>query len=72
MLGGYCSGGVYGESVRDEIIRLCAELKADAVTLSDTLAVPDEILNSALGKSDGWVRESSQGGLDTGNPLGVL
>lgn len=54
-IGGYCSGPGFGSSLHREIQCLCDELKPDAVTLSDVIAVPDPILNSALGQSDGQI-----------------
>lgn len=42
-------------NLRENILRLCRELKGDAVTLVDAFAPPDFILNSCLGYSDGNV-----------------
>lgn len=55
FLGGYCSGGEFGNLIRSSIIRLCDDLKNDAVALVDAIAPPDFVLNSAIGRSDGEV-----------------
>lgn len=41
--------------IREVILGLCCDLKNDAVSLVDTFAPPDFILNSCLGFSDGRV-----------------
>lgn len=41
--------------IQDAILQLCKELKNDAVSLVDAVALPDFILNSVLGASDGLV-----------------
>ncbi|KFM57598.1 Peroxisomal acyl-coenzyme A oxidase 3, partial [Stegodyphus mimosarum] len=41
--------------MKQAMLKLCSELKDDAVSLVDVIAPPDFILNSALGKSDGQV-----------------
>lgn len=46
---------MFGRGIRQTIVRLCAELKNDAVALVDVIAPPDAILNSAIGRSDGNV-----------------
>ncbi|GIY07705.1 peroxisomal acyl-coenzyme A oxidase 3 [Caerostris darwini] len=51
--GGYISGSVPNDVIKQNIITLCSVLKDEAVTLVDVFAPPDFILNSALGKSDG-------------------
>ena len=43
----------FGTSLKDELIRACAELKPDIVPLVDSFAPPDHVLNSILGYSDG-------------------
>ncbi|XP_077301266.1 acyl-CoA oxidase 3 isoform X2 [Arctopsyche grandis] len=58
-MGGYFTGET-GQLLRDGIINLCKALKPEAVTLVDTLAPPDFILNSVLGKSDGNVYQNLQ------------
>lgn len=45
------------KEIRDSILKLCSELKNDAVALVDVFAPPDFILNSCLGYSDGRVYE---------------
>ena len=41
--------------VRANVLHLCKQLVPDAVSLTDTLAPPDFILNSALGHSSGKI-----------------
>jgi len=52
-IGGYCQGADFGRWLRQSVVRLCAEVKDDAVALVDVIAPPDFILNSAIGRSDG-------------------
>ncbi|XP_077293828.1 peroxisomal acyl-coenzyme A oxidase 3-like [Arctopsyche grandis] len=58
-MGGYFIGEA-GQLLRDGIINLCKTLKPEAVALVDTLAPPDFIINSVLGKSDGYVYQNMQ------------
>lgn len=55
----YQKGFATGESpavlVQDAILKLCGELKDDAVAMVDAISPPDFILNSVLGYSDGRV-----------------
>lgn len=53
--GGYCDKRNHSTLIKQSILRLCSELKDDAVSLVDVIAPPDFILNSALGRSDGQV-----------------
>lgn len=41
--------------IQDSVLKLCGDLKDDAVSLIDVVAPPDFILNSVLGASDGKV-----------------
>lgn len=50
---GYCNGEEFGNDMQENIQKLCAELKDDAVALVDAIALPDHILQSTLGHSDG-------------------
>lgn len=54
--GGYAVGPNLLTLVQDSILKLCSELKDDAVALIDVIAPPDFILKSPLGASDGQVR----------------
>ncbi|GFU44870.1 peroxisomal acyl-coenzyme A oxidase 3 [Nephila pilipes] len=51
--GGYLSGSIPNDNIKENIVQLCSDLKDEAVSLVDAFAPPDFILNSALGKSDG-------------------
>ncbi|KAK2714253.1 peroxisomal acyl-coenzyme A oxidase 3-like [Artemia franciscana] len=53
--GGYLDGKLGVQTLRSAVIRLCSDLKNDAVSLVDALAPTDFILKSALGHSDGQV-----------------
>ncbi len=55
LLGGYFSGAEPSRNLRGAILKLCGELKCDAVPLVDAMAPTDFILNSPIGKSDGKV-----------------
>uniref|UniRef100_T1K448 Acyl-coenzyme A oxidase n=1 Tax=Tetranychus urticae TaxID=32264 RepID=T1K448_TETUR len=44
--------------IKETILRLCNELKDNAVALVDSFAPPDHILNSSLGASDGRIYEN--------------
>ncbi|XP_013777945.1 peroxisomal acyl-coenzyme A oxidase 3-like [Limulus polyphemus] len=56
--GGYAVGPNPAVFVREGVLKLCGQLKDDAVTLADVIALPDFILNSSLGKSDGKIYEN--------------
>lgn len=53
--GGYVSGGDVARFFQRAILKLCADLKNDAVSLVDVFAPPDAVLNSALGSADGQI-----------------
>ena len=55
VLGGYCDGPEFGTKIRELIVKLCNDLKSDAVALVDVIAPTDFVLNSAIGRSDGEV-----------------
>lgn len=54
--GGYGVGPQLATLIQDSILKLCSELKDDAIALIDVVAPPDFLLKSALGASDGEVR----------------
>ena len=54
--GGYVQNYKATNLVHEAVLKLCKELKNDAVALIDALAPPDFVLNSILGESDGQVR----------------
>ncbi|KAJ8416463.1 hypothetical protein AAFF_G00357510 [Aldrovandia affinis] len=51
--GGYLCGKEPVDFVQTAIVRLCLQLKDEAVSLMDAVAPPDFILNSPIGKADG-------------------
>lgn len=53
--GGYCQGPNPTRFIRQSILKLCAQLKDEAVALADVIAPTDFLLNSALGRSDGQI-----------------
>ncbi|PRD22723.1 UNVERIFIED_CONTAM: Peroxisomal acyl-coenzyme A oxidase 3 [Trichonephila clavipes] len=53
--GGYCDKKNHSSLIKQAILKLCSELKDEAVSLVDVIAPPDFVLNSALGRSDGEV-----------------
>ena len=56
--GGYFTGPKSDRPVsliREAILKLCSEMKSEALSLVDTMAPPDFVLNSALGDSTGEV-----------------
>ena len=55
VAGGYITGSGAPRIIREAILRLCGELKDDAVSLVDVIAPTDFILNSPIGASDGEV-----------------
>lgn len=55
--GGYISGAKPAALIQETILKLCNDIKDDAVSLVDALAPPDCVLNSVLGNSDGLVQE---------------
>ena len=53
--GGYCKGPEMARSLKESILKLCSDLKTNAVSIVDALAPPDFVLNSVLGTADGKV-----------------
>ncbi|XP_077292110.1 peroxisomal acyl-coenzyme A oxidase 3-like [Arctopsyche grandis] len=58
--GGYANSPKFSEFVKEGILKLCSELKPEAVAIADALAPPDFVLNSVLGKSDGMLYQNLQ------------
>lgn len=52
---GFATGEKPAVLVQDGILKLCSEVKDDAVAIVDAISPPDFILNSVLGYSDGRV-----------------
>ena len=55
--GGFTKGPLLSLLIKKAILKLCEDIKPDAVSLIDAIAPPDFILNSAIGKSDGEVND---------------
>jgi acyl-CoA oxidase len=53
--GGYASDSSLADLVKEGILQMCSQLKPEAVAVADSLAPPDFVLNSVIGKSDGKV-----------------
>ncbi|MBN3316038.1 ACOX3 oxidase, partial [Atractosteus spatula] len=53
--GGYLSRKQHADMIQNAILRLCSQLKDEAVALVDVIAPPDFILNSPIGKADGEI-----------------
>jgi hypothetical protein len=53
--GGYATDSSLADLVREGILQMCSQLKPEAVAVADSLAPPDFVLNSVIGKSDGKV-----------------
>eukprot|EP00112_Aurelia_sp_Birch-Aquarium-sp1_P007737 Seg1845.7 transcript_id=Seg1845.7/GoldUCD/mRNA.D3Y31 product="Peroxisomal acyl-coenzyme A oxidase 3" protein_id=Seg1845.7/GoldUCD/D3Y31 len=51
--GGFFKNGDEAKKLREAILRLCLELKPDAVSLIDTFAPPDWVLHAPIGLSNG-------------------
>jgi acyl-CoA oxidase len=54
--GGYATDSSLADLVKEGILQMCFQLKPEAVAVADSLAPPDFVLNSVIGKSDGKVR----------------
>ncbi|ESO97330.1 hypothetical protein LOTGIDRAFT_159357 [Lottia gigantea] len=61
--GGYVSGSEPPKLIRESILKLCRELKNDAVSLVDAIAPPDYILSSPIGLSDGQIYKNLYGAM---------
>lgn len=53
--GNFTSGPLLVQSIKEAILFLCAEMKPDIISVIDSLAPPDFVVNSILGKADGKV-----------------
>lgn len=53
--GNYASGSSMAKLNKDAILNLCKVLKPDIVTVIDSLAPPDYVVNSVIARSDGDV-----------------
>jgi acyl-CoA oxidase len=64
--GGYIVGKDPPQFIREAILQLCQEIKPDAVTLVDSIAPPDFVLNSPIGSSDGQIYKNLYGAMMQG------
>lgn len=53
--GCFATGDIFADAIRTELLNCCKRLKDSAVTIADSIAPPDFVLNSVIGKSDGLV-----------------
>jgi acyl-CoA oxidase len=53
--GGYAMDSSLADLIKEGILQMCSQLKPEAVAVADSLAPPDFVLNSVIGKSDGKV-----------------
>ncbi|KAK7087889.1 peroxisomal acyl-coenzyme A oxidase 3-like [Littorina saxatilis] len=67
--GGYITGSNAPRIIREAILRLCGELKDQAVSLVDVLAPTDFILNSPIGASDGEIYKNLYGAMLQGEKV---
>jgi acyl-CoA oxidase len=51
--GEYATDSNLADLVKGGILQMCSQLKPEAVAVADSLAPPDFVLNSVIGKSDG-------------------
>lgn len=58
--GSFASGASFAEIIRSNLLSSCQTLKSDAVTVADSLAPPDYVLNSVIAKSDGLLYQNLQ------------
>lgn len=68
--GEYANGPLAARLIHEGVLKLCGDLKDDAVALVDVIAPPDFILNSVLGSSDGMVYKRLEEAV-FGNPYNV-
>ncbi|CAO1355326.1 unnamed protein product [Diamesa hyperborea] len=52
-MGGFAQGPKLSEFIRTTLLNACADIKDSSVAIADSLAPPDWVLNSVIGKSDG-------------------
>ncbi|XP_023703174.1 peroxisomal acyl-coenzyme A oxidase 3 isoform X2 [Cryptotermes secundus] len=58
--GGYATDSSLADLVKEGILQMCSQLKPEAVAVADSLAPPDFVLNSVIGKSDGKLYDNLQ------------
>lgn len=54
-IGGYATSPKAASLIQESILKLCKDVKDDAVSMVDAIAHPDFVINSVLGYSDGQV-----------------
>lgn len=58
--GGFANGALPAQLIQDSLLKLCVDLKDDAISLIDAIAPHDFAMNSVLGASDGQVSTNTQ------------
>lgn len=58
--GGFASDSRLADLVKEGILQMCSQLKPEAVAVADSLAPPDFVLKSVIGKSDGKLYDNLQ------------
>jgi acyl-CoA oxidase len=58
--GGFASDSRLADLVKEGILHICCQLKPEAVAVADSLAPPDFVLKSIIGKSDGKLYDNLQ------------
>lgn len=53
--GCFATGDTFADTIRQELLKCCEKLKDSAIAIADSIAPPDFVLNSVIGKSDGLV-----------------
>ncbi|KAJ6645787.1 Peroxisomal acyl-coenzyme A oxidase 3 [Pseudolycoriella hygida] len=58
--GNFASGASFADTIRNNLLQCCSDIKDVSVAIVDALAPPDFALNSVLGKSDGYLYQNLQ------------
>ncbi len=55
LQGNFANGSAFVDTIRNNLLQCCNDIKDVSVSIVDALAPPDFALNSVLGKSNGLV-----------------
>ncbi|XP_037044871.1 peroxisomal acyl-coenzyme A oxidase 3-like [Bradysia coprophila] len=58
--GNFATGASFADTIRNNLLQCCSDIKDVSVSIVDALAPPDFALNSVLGKSDGLLYQNLQ------------